>query len=83
MIEYVTALQGGLQAGYRHARVGLQRTALHQKHDYEGKVQRREYQAGELVWIHDITLEQTRHSSLRCWIEDELSCVGNGKSRSQ
>ena len=55
--EYVTALQGGLRAAYRHARAGLQRAALHQKHDYDGKVQRREYQAGELVWIHDITLE--------------------------
>ena len=48
--EYVTALQGGLPAVYRHARAGLQRAALHQKHDYDGKVQRREYRAGELVW---------------------------------
>ena len=52
--EYVAALQGGLRAAYRHARAGLQRAALHQKHDYDGKVQRREYQAGELVWIHDV-----------------------------
>ena len=58
--EYVTALQGGLRAAYRHARAGLQRAALHQKHDYDSQVQRREYQAGELVWIHDITLERTR-----------------------
>ena len=50
--EYVAALQGGLRAAYWHSRDGLQRAALHQKHDYDGKVQRREYQAGELVWIH-------------------------------
>ena len=54
--EYVTALQDGLRAAYRHARVGLQLAAMHQRHDYDGKVQRREYQAGELVWIHDVTL---------------------------
>ena len=42
-------LQGGLRTAYRHAREGLQREALHQKHDYDGNVQRREYQAGELV----------------------------------
>ena len=58
--EYVAALQGGLRAAYRHAREGLQRAALHQKRDYDGKVQSREYQAGELVWIHDIMLERTR-----------------------
>ena len=58
-------LQGGLRAAYRHARAGLQRAALHQKHDYDGKVQRREYQAGELVWIHDITLERTRGTKLQ------------------
>ena len=63
--EYVTALQGGLRAAYRHARAGLQRAALHQNHDYAGKVQRREYQAGELVWIHDITLERTRGTKLQ------------------
>ena len=63
--EYVAALQGGLRAAYRHARAGLQRAALHQKHDYDGKVQRREYQAGELVWIHDITLERTRGTKLQ------------------
>ena len=63
--EYVAALQGGLGAAYRHAREGLQRAALHQKHDYDGKVQRREYQAGELVWIHDITLERTRGMKLQ------------------
>ena len=28
--EYVTALQGGLRAAYRHARAGLQWAALHQ-----------------------------------------------------
>ena len=32
----------------------LQTAALHQKHDYDGKVQRQEYQAGELVLIQDI-----------------------------
>ena len=63
--EYVAALQGGLRAAYRHARAGLQRAALHQKHDYDGKVQRREYQAGELVWFHDITLERTRGTKLQ------------------
>ena len=63
--EYMVALQGGLRAAYRHAREGLQRAALHQKHDYDGKVQRREYQAGELVWIHDITLERTRGTKLQ------------------
>ena len=63
--EYVTALQGGLRAAYRHARAGLQRAALHQKHDYDGKVQRGEYQAGELEWIHDITLERTRGTKLQ------------------
>ena len=65
MSEYMVALQGGLRAAYRHAREGLQRAALHQKHDYDGKVQRREYQAGELVWIHDITLERTRGTKLQ------------------
>ena len=64
--EYVAALQGGLRAVYRHAREVLQRAALHQKHDYDGKDQRREYQVGELVWIHDITLEETstHHQSI-------------------
>ena len=63
--EYVAALQGGLRAVYRHAREGLQRAALYPKHDYDGKVKRREYQAGELVWIHDITLERTRGTKLQ------------------
>ena len=36
--EYVTALQEGLGAAYRHAREGLQRAVLHQKHDYEASV---------------------------------------------
>ena len=65
MSKYVAALQGGLGAAYRHTREGLQRAALHQKHDYDGKVQRREYQAGELVWIHDITLERTHGTKLQ------------------
>ena len=38
--------------------------ALHQRHDYDGKVQRREYQAGELVWVHDMTLERNRGMKL-------------------
>ena len=63
--EYVAALQGGLWAAYRHTREGLQRAALHQKHDYNGKVQRREYQAGKLVWIHDITLGRTCRTKLQ------------------
>ena len=54
--EYVAALQDGSRAAYCHTREGLQRAALHQRHDCDGKVQRLEYQAGELVWIHDITL---------------------------
>ena len=54
--EYVAALQGGLRAAYR--------AALHQKH-YDSKVQRREYQAGELVWIHDITQERTQGTKLQ------------------
>ena len=29
------------------------------------EVQRREFQAGELVWIHDITLERTRATKLQ------------------
>ena len=73
--EYVAALQGGLQ-----------RAALHQKHDYDGKVQRREYQAGELVWINDITCSArafaytvvTRGSQWCMWIAwrriKELPC---------
>ena len=62
--EYVAALQEGFRAAYRHARKGLQRAALHQKHDYDGKDQGREYQAGELEWIHDITLGGTRGTKL-------------------
>ena len=62
--EYVTALQEGLRAAYQHAREGLQQAALHQKHDYDSKVQRQEYQAGELVWIHDITLGRNRGTKL-------------------
>ena len=54
--EYVAALQTGLRTAYQQARIGLQRAALHQRHDYDGKAQRQEYQAGELVWIHDVTL---------------------------
>ena len=60
--EYVAALQEGLRAAYQHARKGLQRAALHQKHS---KVQRREYQAGELVWIHDVMLGRNRGTKLQ------------------
>ena len=63
--KYVTMLQEGLRAAYRHAREGLQRAALHQRRDYDGKVQGREYQAGELVWIHDITLGRNRGTKLQ------------------
>ena len=42
MSQYVATLQDGLQAAYHHAREGLQRAALHQRHDYDGKVQGRE-----------------------------------------
>ena len=62
--KYVAALQDGLRAAYRHARAGLQGAAMHQRHDYDGKVQRREYQAGDLVWIHDVTLERRRRDRL-------------------
>ena len=46
--EYVAALKGGVAGGVLTRQRGATR-------GYEGKVQRREYQAGELVWIHDIT----------------------------
>ena len=65
MSEYVAALQDGFRAAYRHAREGLQRAALHQRHDYDGKVQRRGYQAGELVWIYDIKLGRNRGAKLQ------------------
>ena len=71
--EYVAALQDGLRAAYRHARQGLQQAALHQKHDYDGKVQRQEFQAGELVWVHDITLGRNRGTKLQFpWYGPEL-----------
>ena len=54
MREYVAALQDGLRAMDRHARIGLQRATMHQQHIYDGKVQRREYHTGDLVWIHDV-----------------------------
>ena len=54
-----------VRAAYQHAREGLQRAALHQKHDYHGKVQRREYQAGGLVWIHDIMLGRNHGTKLQ------------------
>ena len=63
--KYVATLQDGLRAAYRQAREGLQQAALHQRYDYDGKVQRREYQAGELVWVHDITLGPNRWTKLQ------------------
>ena len=63
--EYVAARQEGLPAAYWQAHKGLQRVALHQKHDYDSKVQRREYQAGELVWIHNITLARNPGTKLQ------------------
>ena len=56
---------GGIGAAYRHAREGLQRAALHQKHDYDGKVQRGE-------WIHDITLGRNREAKLQILITKGL-----------
>ena len=58
--EYVAALQGGLRAAYRHAREGLQRAALHQKHDYDSNVQRR-----ELKRLKAIYNWQDDHESIR------------------
>ena len=65
MLGRQTRLPEGLRAVYWHAREGLQQAALHQKHDYDGKVQRREYQDRELVWIHDITLGRNRRGKLQ------------------
>ena len=53
-----------LKAPFRHTRVGLQRAAMHQCHDYDGKAQRRDYQALDLVWIHNITLGREKGSKL-------------------
>ena len=50
--EYVMALQEGLRAAYLNATVGLQRAAMHQQHDYDGKFQ--------LVWIHGAMLGRDR-----------------------
>ena len=61
----MAALQDGLRARYQHARAGLQQAAMHQRFDYEGKVQRQEYQAKDLVWIHDITIGQDRGKKLQ------------------
>ena len=61
--EYVAALQDGLKAAYRHARVGLQQPAMHC--NYNGKVQRLEYQARDLVWLHDVTLGRDQGTKLQ------------------
>ena len=63
--EYVAPLQDWLRGAYRQARMVLQRAALHQRDDYDGKVQRREYQAGDLVWIHDVTLGRDQGTKLQ------------------
>ena len=65
MSEYVAMLQDGLQVAYRHTRDGSQRVALHQRQDYDGKVQRREYQGGELVLVRDIKLGRKRGTKLQ------------------
>ena len=88
MSEYVAALQGGLRAAYRHARAGLQRAALHQKHDYDGKVQRREYQEDRgrvvvrrkrdkpLAVMHVDRLETYRGTAVPAWMTTEQrECV--------
>ena len=61
----VAMLQDGLWAANHHARAELQWAALHQRQDYHGKVQRREHEAGELVWIHDVTLGWDRGKKLQ------------------
>ena len=58
MSVHVVALQDGLRAAYRYARAGLQWEAMHQRHHYDDKVQRLEYQAGDLVWIHNIAIDR-------------------------
>ena len=93
MSVYVAALQDGLREAYRHAREGLQRAALHQRHYYDANVQRQEYQAGELVWVHNITLGRNQgrnynsHGMARCLsprssIEAEWSYAGSRTNRS-
>ena len=67
--EYVMALQDRLRAAYRHARIG-HTTKLH---DYDSKVQRQKYQAGDLVWIHDVTLGQKWGTNLQFpWFRPSL-----------
>ena len=62
MREYVAALQDQLKVAW----TGLQRAAMHQHHDYNVTVQRGKYQAGDLVWIQDVTLrEATLRRALR------------------
>ena len=38
---------------------------MHQQHDYDGEVRRWEYQAGDLVPIHDVTLGWDRGTKLQ------------------
>ena len=38
---------------------------MHKRHDYDGKVQKREYQAGELVWTNDEMLGQDQGKKLQ------------------
>ena len=74
--EYVTTLQEGLRAAYRHAREGLQRAALHQRRDYDGKVQLESW-CGFMTSRWDGTAGPScsshgtaPYSSPRCWPED-------------
>ena len=81
--EYLAALQDRLRAVYLHARVNLQRAAMQQRHDYDGKDQRQEYQAGDLVWIHDIMLGRDRGMKLLfplAWTRPHHQGVGSGTS---
>ena len=57
-VKQIAALQDGLRAA------GLQRAAMHQRHNYDGKMQWRKYQARDLVSIHDVTLGQEKGSKL-------------------
>ena len=56
MSEYVGVPHDRLRAAYQHKRVGLQPDAVHQRHKFNGKVRGQEYQAGDLMWIHDVML---------------------------
>ena len=91
--EYVAALQDRLMSAYCQPRAGLESAAMHQHHNFNGKVQRREYQAGDLVWIHDITMDQDWGTKLlfpwfgarwsrKCSTRDKWWCDVSKKSHS-